>query len=796
MLNHIPIIMPSPMPSFEAHRRAFADIGPIIKRHVFILVNLIIFAVIGLLVVFGNSQSALFLGLMISFNMLLGIVQDVRARVALEQLQLLTALRVTRLTPDGSDVLILAETVQAHDQIRLRLGDQVPCDAIVRESHGLELSTALITGESDSFPYAVGDLIAAGAIVSAGHGVCELQTKYADSLVARMTAEAKRYSEKPSPIELSIREIVRYAGYTLLLIVAFIAVRGTLVGDPWVKIVLDVGALASVIIPQGLIVITTLFFAFGAAIYARKHVLFQEINVTEKLGRIKNICLDKTGTLTSNNLVVDAILPYDALPLAEIAHLARMYIKSSGDASRMLAALARHLGEAPITGEMIGNVPFSSWRQYGAIAVSIDGVDSVIFVGASEILRDHFVPEAAAWLPEHMDRETKQGKRVLCMARLPGTHEIPTELPPAALEPLALCVFRDDLREGIQDTIAFFQKLGIQIRIISGDNPQTVAAVARAAGVQGTERIVTGVEVATWDEAAFNAHARAYTIFARIKPEQKVRLIEAMKTDGFTAMVGDGANDALAIKTADLGIAMFDGVPATRRLAGVILTENSFTDLPGGVALADNFIRNIEVYAAIFLNQSAIALFFFAFISCFGYAFPLLPLNISLINYYAVGLPGMLIGYWAIRPSAPILPASAEPFLRRVLPFVFWSSLLQALAITVVFFLTPEAMRVAYSNGLVGLTFIVCGYVFFAVSPRVYRGVIARQERWHIAMLALIEVAIGVIMVHIPVVVLFFGIPTNYPPVLLVYEAAVVWVVYTAIQVLVTHFFFIKRTVQ
>ncbi len=798
-----------PKSKLEPYKKTLSGIGPIIFRHVFLLVNGVIFTVVVLLYIFNNKEAAIFLGIIITFNICLGIIQDTRARIALETLQLLTALRVIRINKDGSEDLVLSELVEKGDQIKLRLGDQVPCDGVLLSASGLEVSQALVTGEADSSPRAKGSKVEAGDVITSGVGLLEVQNAFRDSKIFKMTEQAKKYSASPSPIQQAINKVIKYTGYILLVVIVFVVGRGYVTHESAVNVVLNIGALASTIIPQGLVVITTLLFAFGAASYSKKNVLFQEINATEKLGRIKNLCLDKTGTLTENFLTVKDVHICEGFSKEEAGRLTDLYIRGSGDSSQTIVAVKKYIGDTNASGDsgdtndsgasgkILGALPFSSWRQYGVVEVdtNINGQVSAenIFVGPPDIFFPYVQDsEGKKWFSEILTKYKGTGKRLLCVAKS-SSSGLPRELTGINLSAVSVFVLQSALREGICRTIKFFQDRGIRLRIISGDNIDTVQTVALAAGVKNTEAAVTGAELSKWHDDDFDKKVGASTIFARITPEQKVKIIESLKKNGFTAMVGDGANDVLAIKKADLGIAMFDGVSAARRLAGVILMKNIFTDLPGAVELADNFIRNIEIFAGIFINQSLLGLFLFIIISFFGYSFPLTPLNITLINYFAVGIPGMLIGYWAIRPTGKILPASSLGFLSKVLPFVIWSSIIEAIAVAVVFVFSPTYLKVAESNTLVALAFIVCGFIFFALAPKVYRSVQTGREKLHLLYLALFEVVALFVLLKIPFVVRFFNVTMPLPSLMEVTKTLVVLLGFGLAQYVVMRVFVFRR---
>ncbi len=742
---------------FEPYKRTLVAFPGILARHLFIFVNGIIIAVVFLLWNFGQHEPALFFGAVLLVNMLMGVVQDTQAKFELEKLQLLTALTVIRLDDDGVEREIMHDEVRKGDKLKLRLGDQVPCDGVLLNANGFEVSEAMLTGESDSFPRNEGDKVRAGDIVTAGTALIAAVDVYSESEIAQMTSEAKEYVAEQSPIQQAVNTIITYSGYILVLCIGIVLLRGFLVQDPAIRIVNNIGSLASIIVPQGLMVITTLLFALGAASYKSRQVLFQEINATEKLGRIRNLGMDKTGTLTDNTLTVDRLCTPDGVDVEEVCVLAAAYTAASGDTTQTSAAIGAHLARDVSALHIVASVPFSSWRRYGAVTVVTDHGPTNVLAGPP----DAFVSIAdrddhRAWLTDLVNTETAKGHRMLCFAR--GEGDLPQQLDHAKATLLGVFVLTSGLRPGIQESIRFFQDRGIRIRIISGDHPETVRSVARAAGVAQTDQLITGPELDRMSDDELATHVHSYTIFARIFPKQKVRIVDALKKDGFTAMVGDGANDALAIKRADLGIAMFDGAPATRRLAGVILMNNSFTALPGAVTLADNFIRHLEVYATIFTGGSIAGLTLLVAVTMMGYTFPLLPLNITLTNYFVIGLPGMLIAYWAVRPQGEVKKASTVGFLRRIMPYTVLGGILAGLGQAVVFAWSTPVVKAGDTNSLVLFALIATGYAFFVLAPRVYRGALIAAERWHLASLALFELVLLWAVFHFPLALRFFMI--------------------------------------
>lgn len=747
---------------WHKHGKEFRDLGYIIARNVFLLTNGVIALVVALLIVFGDIQAGIFLGLVLVINVTLGLGQDIRAWYALRSLQLLTAPRVTRLLPDGQEESVLTEEIEKGNKLKLKTGDEIPCDGTLLEAHSFELNEGLITGESASSPREAGEHILAGSIITSGTGVMSTDTVFEQSRIARMTEGIKSYSVNASPIQRAVNQVIRYSGYVLVVVICFIVLRGYLTQTADLIVIKNIGALASSIVPQGLIFAMTLLFAYGAVHLYRRDVLLQEVNATEKLGRIQNLCMDKTGTLTENTPTVEKMETPPGIESEVAKECMAAYIKGSGDSSQTITALGEYTKDANVMGKIIDAFSFSSWRSYGAVEMRApSGETNVLIAGAGEYLLPHLTDDSQrAWFAKIEKQEVEQGKRVFCLARAKAAH-LPKDLSQTKLSLVAVFVLSSQLRPGIQEAIRFFQERGVHIRIISGDHPETVRAVAKMAGVEHCDRLITGMEMKSWTGEDFAERARTYSIFARTVPEQKEKIIEALKEDGFTAMVGDGANDALAIKKADLGIAMFEGAPATRQLASVVLMNNSFTALPGGVELADSIIKNAEIFASLFFGAALTGLLLFFGVSILGYPFPLTPLNITLTNYFTVGFPSILVSYWTIFSAEKVQTPSTGMFLRKVSPFIIWSAILQTVVLLVVFAFSPESMKIAASNLWVILASIVTGYIFFLFAPGRFRGALLANQRRDIVILTIVEILFLIFVFHTPFLLRFFEIMGN-----------------------------------
>ncbi len=510
----------------HSSERQFRTVLEIIFRNVFVLVNGIIFAVVFLLFIFGDKQGGIFLGLIALLTILIGCIQEINAWLTLEKLQLLAAPRVIRINADGTESVIIVEEIKEKDRIKLKTGDQVPCDGILVSSHGFGVNEALITGEAKTFLRKPGDHILAGSIVTAGSGIQEVERIFAESRISLMTKGIKKYSLIQSPIQHSISMFIKYLGYLLLLVILFVVGRGFLVHESTLNIIQNIGALTSALLPQGMVVIVTIFYSYGAAHLYRRNVLLQEINATEKIGRIKNLCMDKTGTLTDNNLLVEHMYNAPDTDKKYVEGSIAAYVRSTGDSSQTIEAIKK-VFTSKYSGSIIDEITFSSSIQFGAVHIKDDFGERVVLAGAPDIFLPYFkTAKDKEWVQKIIETEAKIGKRLICFVES-DSNILSRDLSGIRLRALSVFVLNNNLREGVKEAIRFFQARGAIIRIISGDNPRTVQAVALAAGVNNSDLIITGAEIEAWNQDDFLKNVHKYTIFARIRLEQKEKIIES-----------------------------------------------------------------------------------------------------------------------------------------------------------------------------------------------------------------------------------------------------------------------------
>jgi len=655
----------------------------IVRANVFTLFNGIVFACFFALFLVGRWQDALF-GFAAFANAIIGCVQEFRAKAALDRLALLNA-PSARVVRDGSESEIAPGEVVIDDLFVLRAGDQVSADAEVVDGRGLQIDESMLTGESDPVDKRTGDEALSGSVVVAGEGTARVTRVGADSYANRFAGEAKRFSLVSSELRTSINRVLKWVGWIigpvgLLVFNAQIMVAGgystAFTSGTWVQAVVNTISALTAMIPLGLVLMTSIAFAVGASKLAGKQVLVNELAAVEGLARVDVVCLDKTGTLTVGDIVFD-----DAHPLVESGASASpwgealAWYAASPDAN----ATARSMRDVysstqPLTSAEY--IPFSSARKWSA--VTFQGSPDTWVMGAPEMIFGDAAISPSTELGRSVTTLSETGRRTLVFAHSAqplSPEDAEAERLPADLNPVVVLTFRERVRSDAAQTLSYFRQQGVGIRIISGDNPRTVAAIAREVGLDVSEgydaRFLPEGEVELAD--ALEQHM----VFGRVSPEQKKRMVSALQSRGHTvAMTGDGVNDALAIKTADIGIAMNSGSPATKAVARLVLLDGQFSHLPDVVAEGRQAIANIERVSMLFLNKTVYATALAIIFGVLVLEFPFLPRQLSITDGLTIGIPAFFL---ALMPNAQ---RYVPGFLRRSLSFAVPAGIVVALGIT------------------------------------------------------------------------------------------------------------------
>ncbi|MFE4195582.1 HAD-IC family P-type ATPase [Paenarthrobacter sp. NPDC056912] len=636
------------------------SVWSIVRANVLTLFNGIILACFIVLFAIGRWQDALF-GFSAVANAVIGSVQEYRAKRALDRLALLNAPHA-RVLRDGSEAEISLDDVVLDDTLVLRAGDQVPADAIVAGSRGLQIDESMLTGESDAVEKSDGDRVLSGSVVVAGEGTAVVDRVGADSFANSLAAEAKRFSLVASELRSSIDRVLKWVTWfvgpvALLVLNAQMLAQGgwaeASASGAWRDAATATIAAVVAMVPLGLVLMTSITFAVGAVKLARQQVLVQELPAVEGLARVDIICLDKTGTLTQGDIVFDAAHPLT--PRSGWESVLAWYGVQK-DANATARSLSGQFTEPP-AGHPADRVPFSSARKWSAVVFE----DDMWILGGPEMVfparhsEDPLLRQLAA---QAADLATT-GRRTLVLA-----HGTPTtdETVPADAVPVVLLTFKENIRPDAAETLSYFAAQGVDVRIISGDNPQTVAAIAREVGLDAPHGF-DARELPEGNQELLEA-INSNVVFGRVTPDQKKRIVVALKSAGHTvAMTGDGVNDALAIKEADIGVAMNSGAAATKAVARLVLLDGKFSHLPSVVAEGRQVIANIERVSMLFLTKTAYATFLAITFGILLLPFPFLPRQLSVTDGLTIGIPAFFL---ALLPNAQrYIPG----FLRRSLTF-------------------------------------------------------------------------------------------------------------------------------
>ena len=626
-------------------RRTEGGVADILRRNVLTLFNLLNLCLAGLLLWVGSHRDMLFLGVVLS-NTLIGAIQELRAKRTHDRLQLLSEGRV-RVMRDGVECRLSPQELVLDDVVLLSRGDQIPADATVLSGAG-EADESLLTGESAPVSKAAGDTLYSGSFLVSGSVAARLTAVGADSYAGQLQLSARRVKRAQSELMRDMRRIIRWVSVLIVPIGAAMFSRQYASVDLGLRDAVT-GTVASMLgmIPEGLILLTSVSLAAGVVALGRRNALVNELFGIETLARTDVVCMDKTGTLTSGEMVLDRTLALNGVLPEEIAAYMAALLRASADETPTVRALAEAFpaSNAP---EIAQAVPFSSARKWSA--AQAEGLGSVVLGAPERLLKGEALKQAQAL--------AAQGLRVLALLCAPAP--LCGEALPEGLVPAALLCLRDALRPNVQKTVRYFGEQGVTLKVISGDSPLTVSHAAAAAGVPGADRMV---DLSTIEgEKDYTALSRHYTIFGRVSPQDKQGLIEALRKDGHgVAMVGDGVNDIPALKAADCSIAMAGGSDAACRVAQITLLDADFDVMPRIVLEGRRVINNITRAASLFLVKNIFSLLLSVLLLIFPFAYPFAPIQLTLVSSLTIGIPSFVL---ALQPSRDRVSGS---FLRNVI---------------------------------------------------------------------------------------------------------------------------------
>lgn len=645
----------------------------LVLRNVFSPINIVIGVLAVLLTLMGQAADAFFLAATMSLNVAVAIVQEVRARLALDKLELLTAQTARLLTMRKGVIEVPVERLEVGNHIIIESGDQIPGDGVVVKTWHCLIDEALLTGESLPVVRDEGETVFAGSIVVGGKAEVRLTATGGSTRVSQITNKLKWFDSRQTPIQQTLTIMMRWLTGVAFLIAFLMIVQGVLTHVDAATVVRNIAAGAISMVPEGLLLSTTLLFSYGVLRMAREGVLIKRLATIEGFGRLQYLCMDKTGTITEEKLAVREIVAEGDADEVYAALSAIAQVEPSP--SSTLQAIMQTLPK--IKQQVRGSVPFNPIQKWSAAELERGGAWKWVRLGAPEYLYpDIENVEVRDKVRRKITPLVNRGLR-LVLVTLHSSYDPRSGFSKDGVV-LGWAVLASTYRRGIEDALFYLQAQGVQIKVISGDAPGTVKSIAKDVGIRGTNNVLTGDQLAEMDAEEWRREVFKTTVFARIVPEQKERIIATFQKHGFTGMVGDGVNDALALKKADVGIAMLQGSRATRQVADMVLLDNSFSSFPKGMRIGSQIIIALEMVASVFFNRIAVNFTIIVLGLLAGISYPFLPRHLVMITFFTVGIPTFM---WSLFPPEAALSITPERFFQRTLRFAIPNGFLGGLAV-------------------------------------------------------------------------------------------------------------------
>ncbi len=646
----------------------------IVQANAFTFINTVLFGIGLVLIILGRPDDAFVTGGLVSLNVIVGVIQEGRAKRALDKISLLTRPTVT-LIRDGQEKITDPAEIVMGDWVIIQAGDQIAVDGTIMDAGVLEVDESLLTGESDHVVRRIGDSVHSGSFCITGKATIEVTQVGANSYANQLTARARDFRLHMTPLQTDVNFIIRLLVLLTAVLGGLLALNAIRNDVSFVESV-QVSAVVVALVPQGLFFMVTVSYALAVMRMANTGALIQRANAVESMSNVNVLCLDKTGTLTSNRIQFHDLAPI-GINCDQLSEWVGIFAASSRATNRTSEALAAAFQHPPLP--TIDEIPFSSERKWSAVSFDSSngsGLRGMYVLGAPEILAPLFDPA----LPHHppTGQWSEQGLRVLAFAHAPNVFALHDDsgnvITPANLTPLGYLILSDELRPEAEATLRGFAEAGIQIKIISGDNPASVAALARQAGLKGELTTISGVELQHVDDSRLGEILSKTTIFGRITPYQKEQLVRVLQKQGaYVAMIGDGVNDVLSLKQAEIGIAMHSGSQATRSVADIVLLNDSFSVLPRAFMEGQRILNGMLDVIRLFLARTFTLTLLIYSTAVVGLPFPLTPKHNSVIALLTVGIAPLLMVAWA-KPGKP-----RRGVLRSVAHFVFPAAFAEAL---------------------------------------------------------------------------------------------------------------------
>jgi magnesium-transporting ATPase (P-type) len=721
-------------------------VGQIVRANVLTRFNALLGSLLVVILVVGPIQDALF-GFVLIANAGVGIFQELRAKRTLDTLAVLTSPHA-RIVREGQVREAPLGDVVLDDVLELQPGDQIVVDGEVLEAAALEVDESLLTGESEPVLKSVGEDVLSGSFVAAGSGRFRATRVGAEAYASQLAEQGRRFGLTRSELRRGIDRILRIVTWLIVPTAALLVISqlrsNASVGEALRRSVAGTVAM----VPEGLVLLTSVAFAVGIVRLARRRVLVQELPAVEVLARVDVLCIDKTGTLTEGRLVVDEVelLREDGSHREALAALAA----ADPHPNATLRAIGESFADLPDGWLASRTVPFSSARKWSGAEF---GTKGTWVLGAPDVLLG-----SARGDDVHLRKaraHAEAGRRVVLLGRTEAA--IDGGASPAGLVPVAYVILTDRVRETASTTVAYFAKQGVEVKVISGDHAETVAAVARRVGLPGSDAPFDAQALPPTREELAEV-LETHSIFGRVTPQQKRSMVEALQSRGHVvAMTGDGVNDVLALKDADIGIAMGSGSSATRAVAQLVLLDSTFDAMPSVVGEGRRVLGNIERTSNLYVTKTVYAMLIALGVGVVGLQFPFLPRQLTLIGALTIGIPSFFL---ALAPN----DERARPgFLDRVLRFTIPAGSLAAIATFLGYVLAKQEPDVTLAEAQTAATMVLLWIGFLVLTV-----IAAPLTTWRLALVWTMP-ALFALTMAIPAAREFFAL---YPPPLIVWLAA------------------------
>lgn len=670
--------------------------GEILRANLFTRFNALNLILAGLVIVAGSPRNALFAGVILT-NTLVGIIQEVRAKKTIEKLSLLNIAKV-KVIRDGRAETVHLDEVVLHDVIILDSGSQLVADAKIIGGSEFEVDESMLTGEADHIPKKDGDELLSGSFIVSGNGFARVIAVGGDTYAAKLSHEAKKFKLIHSELQEAINKVLKVIIWLIIPIgTTLMATQLIFAKRSWQDAI--IGAVAGIIgmVPEGLVLLISLTFVIGIVRLSKWNTLVQELPATEVLARVDVLCIDKTGTITEGALKVVDIHILNAREKNEIDNAIAAISNSFPSANPTMQSLKDRYGFNP-NYEVIDKIPFASDKKYSAVAFKNHGG---WVIGAPEMI----LKESYNEIKDRVEQAAAIGQRVLLLAKIKDDdiHKVEAN----NVESEALILIEDVVRKEAPKTLDYFSKQGVEVKVISGDNPVTVSAVAKKAGVKNYDKYIDARNLPENDEKLYEI-LNNNSVFGRVTPYQKKKFVNILQKHGSTvAMTGDGVNDVLALKEADCGIAMASGSDATKAVAQLVLLDSNFSALPEVVAEGRKMINNLERCANLYLTKTIYSITLALIFALILKPYPVMPIQLSLVGSVAIGIPSFFL---ALGPNTELVK---KGFLKRVLEntipngLVVTASVLSIFLVSLIAGLTLEESRTLATFVLGGVSLMI-----------------------------------------------------------------------------------------